>query len=51
VIGGLGGKDIKDNDFVAIVEKLNDPESKGPVFLYDEGDWKQFQQMQKIAQL
>ncbi len=51
VIGGLGGKDIKENDFLSIVEKLNDPESKGPVFLYDEGDWKQFQQMQKIAQL
>ncbi len=51
VIGGLGGKDIKENDFLAIVEKLDDPEAKGPVFLYDEGDWNQFRQIQKIAQV
>ena len=49
VIGGLGGKDIKDDDFMAIVNKLNDPESKGPIYLYGEDDLKQFQQLQKIA--
>jgi pyruvate ferredoxin oxidoreductase alpha subunit len=51
VIGGLGGKDIKEDDFLSIVDKLNDPESKGPVYLYDEGDWQQFQKLQKIAHL
>jgi pyruvate ferredoxin oxidoreductase alpha subunit len=51
VIGGLGGKDIKEDDFMAIVDKLNDPQSKGPIYLYDEGDWQQFQQLQKIAQI
>lgn len=51
VIGGLGGKDMKENDFLAVVDKLNDPESKGPVYLYDESDWQQFQQLQKIAQV
>ena len=51
VIGGLGGKDIKDSDFMAIVDKLNDPDSKGPVYLYEEGDWQQFQRLQKIAQV
>jgi pyruvate ferredoxin oxidoreductase alpha subunit len=49
VIGGLGGKDIKEQDFLSIVEKLGDSESKGPVYLFDEGDWNQFQQLQKIA--
>ena len=49
VIGGLGGKDIKEDDFLSIVEKLDDSESKGPVYLFDEGDWSQFQQLQKIA--
>lgn len=49
VIGGLGGKDIKEQDFLSIVEKLDDSESKGPVYLFDEGDWSQFQQLQKIA--
>jgi pyruvate ferredoxin oxidoreductase alpha subunit len=49
VIGGLGGKDIKEDDFLSILERLNDSESKKPLYLFDEGDWSQFQQLQKIA--
>ncbi len=49
VIGGLGGKDIREDDFLSIVEKLSDTESNMPLYLFDEGDWNQFQQLQKIA--
>jgi len=49
VIGGLGGKDIRENEFMTVVDKLNDPEEKGPVYLYDEKDWAQFQALAKIA--
>ncbi len=49
VVGGLGGKDIKEEDFLSIVEKLDDSKSKGPVYLFNEEDWSQFQQLQKIA--
>jgi pyruvate ferredoxin oxidoreductase alpha subunit len=50
VIGGLGGKDITENDFMTVVDKLNGPESKDPVYLYGEDDFQQFRQLQKIAQ-
>jgi pyruvate ferredoxin oxidoreductase alpha subunit len=50
VIGGLGGKDIKEEDFLTLVHRLQDPNSKGPVYLYDENDARQFEQLKKIAQ-
>ena len=50
VIGGLGGKDIREEDFLAIVQRLQDAESSGPLYLYDESDLQQFQNLQKIAQ-
>jgi pyruvate ferredoxin oxidoreductase alpha subunit len=51
VIGGLGGKDIKEDDFLTLVHRLQDPNSKGPVYLYDENDARQFEQLKKIAQI
>jgi pyruvate ferredoxin oxidoreductase alpha subunit len=51
VIGGLGGKDIKEEDFLTLVHRLQDPNSKGPVYLYDENDARQFEQLKKIAQI
>ncbi len=51
VIGGLGGKDIKEEDFLTLVHRLQDPSSKGPVYLYDENDSRQVEQLKKIAQI
>jgi len=49
VIGGLGGKDISESDFMAVIEALDDPKVEGPLYLYDEKDWAQFQALSKIA--
>lgn len=49
VIGGLGGLDIRDGDFAAIIEKLDDPGYPGPMMLYRETDLNQFLALQKIA--
>jgi len=49
VIGGLGGKDIQEDEFMTVVDALNDGDARGPVYLYDEKDWAQFQALAKIA--
>jgi len=49
VIGGLGGLDIRDGDFAAIIEKLDDLDYPGPMMLYRETDLNQFLALQKIA--
>ncbi len=49
VIGGLGGKDIHENDFMSIIRHLEKPEAEPPLFLYSEADLKQFERIQKIA--
>ena len=51
VIGGLGGKDMDDQDFMAIIEHLDKPDMKTPLFLYDEGDVNSFSRLQQIAKL
>lgn len=49
VIGGLGGKDIKEEDFLAVIEHLDRPDFKGPLFLFNENDLTQFYKLQRIA--
>ena len=49
VIGGLGGKDIEDQDFMAIIEHLDKPDMQTPLYLYDEGDASGFSRLQQIA--
>jgi pyruvate ferredoxin oxidoreductase alpha subunit len=49
VIGGLGGKDIEDQDFMAIIDHLDKPDRGTPLYLYDEGDVKGFNRLQQIA--
>ena len=49
VIGGLGGKDILDGDFVAIKEHLDREDFRGPLMLYNTQDLNQFRALQKIA--
>jgi pyruvate ferredoxin oxidoreductase alpha subunit len=49
VIGGLGGKDIEDQDFMAIIEHLDKPDMETPLYLYDEGDVSGFNRLQQIA--
>ena len=51
VIGGLGGKDIEDQDFMAIIEHLDKPDMQTPLYLYDEGDASGFSRLQQIAKL
>lgn len=51
VIGGLGGKDMDDQDFMAIIEHLNDVDGESPVYLYDEKDVSGFNRLQQIAKL
>ena len=51
VIGGLGGKDIDDQDFMAIIEHLDKPDSRTPLYLYDENDVSGFNRLQQIAKL
>ncbi|MBI5428322.1 MAG: pyruvate synthase [Nitrospinae bacterium] len=49
VIGGLGGRDIRDGDFMTIVERLDRPDFTGPLTLFGESDKEQFQALQRIA--
>jgi len=49
VIGGLGGMDIRNGDFLAIVEKLDRPEFAGPLLLYRKEDRDSFRAQQTIA--
>ncbi len=49
VIGGLGGKDILESDFVSIIDRLDQPYSEKPLLLYNEHDLSQFRALQKIA--
>lgn len=49
VIGGLGGRDIQEGDFVHILERLDQPPGDDPLFLFDEKDLKQFDQLRQIA--
>lgn len=49
VIGGLGGKDISDEDFMAVIEHLDRTDYTGPLMLFGPGDLAQFRQLQHIA--
>jgi pyruvate ferredoxin oxidoreductase alpha subunit len=49
VIGGLGGKDMDDQDFMAIIEHLDKPDRETPLYLYDESDVRSFNRLQQIA--
>jgi len=49
VIGGLGGKDIKESDFAAIFQRLDGEVSEEPMFLYDEKDFEQFKKLRQLA--
>lgn len=51
VIGGLGGKDMDDQDFMAIIEHLDKPNEGTPLYLYDEKDVSGFNRLQQIAKL
>ncbi len=49
VIGGLGGKDMDDQDFMSIIEHLDKPDMGTPLYLYDESDVRSFNRLQQIA--
>ena len=49
VIGGLGGMDIQDGDFLSIARHLDQPDFKGPLLLFRKGDLEGFRNLQKIA--
>ncbi|MFQ5443373.1 MAG: pyruvate synthase [Nitrospinales bacterium] len=49
VIGGLGGRDIKESDFMSIIEHLDRPDFKGPLMLFGQDDLKTFRTLQQIA--
>ncbi len=49
VIGGLGGMDIRDGDFLSIVEHLDEKDFKGPLMLFRKEDLDGFRTLQKIA--
>ena len=49
VVGGLGGKDILESDFDAIIDRLDKGDATAPLLLYNEHDLAQFRAMQKIA--
>ena len=49
VIGGLGGRNIRDGDFTAIIQKLDREPDNEPLFLFDEKDLKQFDQLRQMA--
>ncbi len=51
VIGGLGGKDMDDQDFMAIIEHLDSGDGGSPLYLYDEKDVSGFNRLQQIAKL
>jgi pyruvate ferredoxin oxidoreductase alpha subunit len=49
VIGGLGGLDIRQGDFMNIIESLDNPDFVGPLFLYHQDDLEGIHKLQKIA--
>lgn len=49
VIGGLGGRDIQEGDFISILQRLDEAPGDDPLFLFDEKDLKQFDQLRQIA--
>lgn len=49
VIGGLGGKDISDEDFMAVIEHLDRADYTGPLMLFGPEDLAQFRKLQHIA--
>lgn len=49
VIGGLGGKDIRDSDFQAVIERLDGEPSTEPFILYDAGDLEAFNRLRELA--
>ncbi|MGV7222235.1 MAG: pyruvate synthase [Nitrospinales bacterium] len=51
VIGGLGGKGMGDEDFLAIIEHMDKPDMHSPLHLYDEADLSGFSRLQQIARI
>jgi pyruvate ferredoxin oxidoreductase alpha subunit len=51
VIGGLGGKDMDDQDFMAIIDHLDNLDGEAPLYLYDQKDVSGFSRLQQIARL
>ncbi|MCH8156513.1 MAG: pyruvate synthase [Nitrospinae bacterium] len=49
VIGGLGGLDIRQGDFMSIIEHLDRPDFAGPLFLFHQDDLEGVRKLQKIA--
>ncbi len=49
VIGGLGGKDITEGDFLSIIEKLKNSETEKPLYLFGESDGANFERLQQLA--
>ncbi len=49
VIGGLGGKDITEGDFLSIIEKLQNSETEKPLYLFGESDEANFERLQQLA--
>lgn len=49
VVGGLGGRDIPDGDFMAIIQHLDRPDYTGPLMLFGPADLEQFRILQHIA--
>lgn len=49
VVGGLGGMDIQEGDFMTIVEHLDGPPRDEPLFLYGEEQLDQFLKLRQIA--
>jgi allophanate hydrolase subunit 2 len=49
VIGGLGGRNIQEGDFISILQRLDQEPNDDPLFLFDENDLKQFDQLRQIA--
>ncbi|MEK9629462.1 MAG: pyruvate synthase [Nitrospinota bacterium] len=49
VIGGLGGKDIKESDFMYIIDQLKIDDTNYPLYLFDQKDLDSFQRIQKVA--
>ena len=49
VIGGLGGRNIQEGDFLSIIQRLDQEPGDDPLFLFDEKDLQQFDQFRQIA--
>jgi len=49
VIGGLGGRDIQEGDFISILHRLDQDPGDDPLFLFNDMDLKQFDQLRQVA--